>query len=85
MARYFFHVVDGQFIPDTQGVECATTDEVKSEAVRSAGELLEEQGLGLWETGRWDMFICDEQNNTLLKLSFEARDLTGGMSGGLSH
>jgi hypothetical protein len=31
------------------------------------------------------MFVCDESNRTLLKLQFEARDLTGVLSGGDTH
>ena len=80
MPRYFFHVVNGGFVPDQIGTECADTDEVKALAVKSAGEMLTDQGRRLWQTGRWDMFVCDEQNKTLLKLSFDADDLTGKVS-----
>jgi hypothetical protein len=31
------------------------------------------------------MFVCDEQNRTLLKLQFEAVDLTGALSDGRDH
>ena len=72
MARYFFHVINGEFIPDNTGLECVTQDDVKDHAVRIAGEMLKDQGLKLWDTGHYDMFVCDEKNRTLLKLSFTA-------------
>jgi uncharacterized protein DUF6894 len=80
MPRYFFHVVNGEFLPDALGVECATPDEVKAEAVIAAGEALKDQGLSVWKTGRWYMFVTDEENKTRLKLAFDAEDLTGDLS-----
>ena len=40
MARFFFHVVDGQFVPDTMGIECSTQAQVKTQAIRIAGEIV---------------------------------------------
>jgi hypothetical protein len=76
MSRYFFHVINSEFMPDPQGMECSTPDEVKDQAVHIAGAMLKDQGLTLWETGNFHMFVCDEQNKTHLKLSFVAEDLT---------
>jgi hypothetical protein len=81
VTRFFFHVVNGDFIPDTVGLECADGDEVKRSAVKVAGQMLADQGLKLWRTGRYDMFVVDERNKTQLRLSFEAEDLTGELSG----
>jgi hypothetical protein len=77
MPRFFFHVVNGEFMPDHDGMECPTLDDVKAQAVRAAGEMIHEQGLSVWTTGHWDMFVCDEQNKTHLKLAFTAEDMTG--------
>jgi hypothetical protein len=77
MPTYFFHVINGSFMPDELGTECATPEDVKNQAIIAAGEMLKDQGLGIWKTGRWDMFVADEQNKTHLKLSFTAEDLTG--------
>lgn len=76
MPRYFFHVVNGKFMPDSNGLECASPEEVKATAVRAAGEMLHDQGIDLWRTGRWDMYVCDDRNRTCLKLSFSAELLT---------
>ena len=78
MPRYFFHVINGSFLPDTVGHECQTFDQAKAEAVRAAGAMLREQGLQLWKTGQWDMYVTAEQNRTLLKLSFTAESLADG-------
>lgn len=75
MARFFFHIVNGVFFPDHEGMECSTPEQVKDQAVRISGEMLQDQGLRLWETGRFDMFVCDAQNKTHFKLSFVAEDL----------
>jgi hypothetical protein len=75
MPKFFFHVVNGDFIPDTQGIKCKHLDEAKSQAVRVAGEMLRDQGLALWRTRHYDMFVCDEANKTRLKLSFTVEDL----------
>ena len=75
MARFFFHVIDGEFVQDPTGIECATPADVKRQAVRIAGEMIKDQGLELWKTRRYDLFVCDERNRTHLKLSFSAEDL----------
>jgi hypothetical protein len=76
MARFFFHVFNSEFIPDPVGMECPTPDDVKDEAVRIAGAMLKDQGLELWGTGHFDMFVCDDRNRTHLKLSFTAAEFT---------
>jgi len=85
MPRYFFHVVNGEFLPDTEGHECASDEEVKAVAAEAAGAMIREQGFALWKTGSWFMFVCDEKNQTLLKLQFDAVDLTGALSDGNTH
>jgi hypothetical protein len=79
MPKYFFHVVNGEFVPDLEGTECATTEDIKAQAVVVAGQMLKDQGIQLWRTRRYDMFVCDEQNKTHLKLSVQAEDLTGDL------
>ena len=84
MPRYFFHVVNNHFIPDTVGTDCASADDVKAQAVSTAGAMLKDMGLDIWNTNRWYMFVTDEQNRTQLKLAFDAEDLTGELGGGKS-
>ena len=77
MARYFFHVVDGDFVPDSVGLDCKDATEVKVEAVKIAGAMIADQGAGVWTTGHLDMFVCDDKQKTHLKLSFVAEELSG--------
>jgi hypothetical protein len=77
MPKYFFDPINSAFLPDELGTECATPEEVKEQAVIAAGEMLRDQCLHLWKTGKLDMFVTDERNNTHLNLSFSAEDLTG--------
>ena len=76
MPRYFFHVINGSFIPDDTGHECKDLDEAKAVAVRTAGSMLQDQAAAVWKTRHWDMFVTDDQNRTRLKLSFKAQDLS---------
>ena len=75
MSRYFFHVVNGEFIPDPHGMECSDEAKAKAEAVRIVGEMLKDQGIEMWKTKHFDMFVCDDKNQTLFKLSFAAEEL----------
>ena len=52
MPRYFFHVMDGRAHVDTEGSELAGLDEVRSEAIRAAGEILADQGRLFWKGNR---------------------------------
>ena len=78
MPQYYFHVVNGEFLPYTEGVECPTLEEAKKQAVIAAGAMLKDQGLKLWKTKRYYMFVANEKNETCLKLAFDVEDLTDG-------
>ena len=79
MSRFFFHIVDGQFVPDAIGIECATKVQVKTHAIQIAGEMIKELASAEWKANRLDLFVCDENNNTHLKLSFLAEDISGAL------
>jgi hypothetical protein len=46
MARYFFHVKDGQDLPDDLGSDLSGIDAVRNHAVKTAGEMLRDGGGG---------------------------------------
>ena len=48
MPRYFFHVMDGRASIDREGTELAGIDEARSEAIRTAGEILRQDSAGIW-------------------------------------
>jgi hypothetical protein len=68
--RYFFHVRDGTTTLDDTGFECATSEQVRTEALRAAGETLKELGSDFWDHPHWTMWVEDEAGGTVLTLSF---------------
>ena len=40
MPRYFFHVDNGEFVPDPSGTELPDINAARVEAVRAAGEMI---------------------------------------------
>jgi hypothetical protein len=72
MPRYFFHVMDGRAHVDTEGSELAGLDEVRSEAIRAAGEILADQGRLFWKGNTWQMTVADAAGDTVLTLRFSA-------------
>ncbi|RYG56083.1 MAG: hypothetical protein EON56_04705, partial [Alphaproteobacteria bacterium] len=59
MARYFFHVRDGQAYDDLQGTELADLDAARREAVRFAGSLLLDEPEKFWQANEWRMRVTD--------------------------
>ena len=72
MQRYFFHVRDGHTSLDETGFECADMDEVRAEALRTAGALLKELGPNFWKHRTWTMWVTDEAGEVVLTLNFSA-------------
>ena len=72
MPRYFFHVMDGRASLDREGVELAGLDEVRAEAIRTAGEILRETSGSLWSGCPWNMTVADAAGDTVFTLRFTA-------------
>lgn len=77
MSRYFFHVSDGSFQVDTEGVELPGMTDARAEAIRTAGEILRDCPENLWVSAEWQMHVTDEQRKTLLRLTFTVETATG--------
>ena len=73
MPRYFFHVLDGRALLDREGTELPNLASARSEAVRTAGEILSEMD-GSWTGTAWRMSVADEEGIVLLTLDFMATD-----------
>jgi len=50
-------------------------DAAKAHAVVAAGEMLTDQGLKVWKTRNYYMFVADEKNRTCIRLAFNVEDL----------
>lgn len=72
MPRYFFHVADGRDIPDTEGTSLAGPDEARAQALRTAGEILREEGMTFWRGAEWRMEVTDEARRRVFTLRFSA-------------
>jgi hypothetical protein len=75
MSRFFFHVIDGKFLVDTEGTELSGLAEARAEAVVTAGEIIRSAGLSAWDGHEWQMHVTDADKKTVLKLTFSAQQL----------
>ena len=64
MPRYFFHVRDGQDLPDTEGTELPDLKTVRTEALRASGEMLRgvEDKAEFWSGNDWTMNVEASKN-----------------------
>lgn len=76
MPRYFFPVMDGRALVDTDGTELADMDAVRAEAVRTAGEILAAEDPGLFSEHDWRMTVADNRGKTVFSLYLKATDYT---------
>jgi hypothetical protein len=67
--RYFFNVQDGITSLDEDGTEFASLNEVRSETLRLAGEILREVGSSFWDHAKWNLWVTDETGLTVLTLT----------------
>jgi hypothetical protein len=72
MPRYFFHVIDGKDIPDTEGTELADIEEARAEAVVLSGELLRDLGGQFWNSSEWQIRVVDDAGDKVCALTFSA-------------
>jgi hypothetical protein len=74
MPRYFFHVADGRDIPDLEGTVLPSPAEARSEAIRTAGEIIKSEGAEFWDGTEWQMTVKDEAGASMFTLRFSAAD-----------
>jgi hypothetical protein len=72
MPRYFFHVRDGAYFPDTEGTVLAGPDEALSEAMAAALTMLKDTK-ELWSGEEWTMQVVREDGELLCDLVFRAK------------
>jgi hypothetical protein len=73
MPRYFFHVMDGRASINHEGTELAGIEEARSEAIRTAGDILRQDSSGVWTGHPWQMTVADDTGLTKFTLRFSAR------------
>lgn len=70
MPRYFFHVMDGHAVVDTDGLILANDTVARTEALRGAGEMMADRGMDLWLGNTWVMTVTDQDGLILFNLRF---------------
>ena len=73
MPRYFFHVRHDAEMPDHDGIELAGPEEVRAEAIRTAGEMIKDDGRHFWQV-EWQMRVTNEAGETVCALRFSAEE-----------
>lgn len=77
MPRYHFHVKDGQYLADPEGVELSDLAAAREQAVSAYGEILRDSGRVFWDQkDTWHMYVTDDANQLLFTLNFSADELS---------
>ena len=74
MPRYFFHVIDDDSPPDSEGTELPDIYAAQRMAVRASGEILRDMGATLWNGTEWKLEVADEHGQSLFRLRFSAEE-----------
>ena len=72
MPRYYFHVMDGRVLIDTEGTELASLEAVHEEALRAAGGILADMDAHALAKAAWTMTVADGAGKAVYSLRFEA-------------
>lgn len=69
---------NGEFIPDANGVELPDLAAAQVEAVRAAGEMINDTKQSFWtHKTPWIMHVTDDRNRLLFSLQFAAKVPSG--------
>jgi hypothetical protein len=70
MPRYFFHVIDGKVLIDSEGTDCSDLADVRAQAIEAAGAMLRDAAATMPPGHEWQMHVADQDKATVLKLTF---------------
>lgn len=79
MARYFFHVHDGETMPDPVGRELPNMRAVRIEAVKRVSSLLGDDPERFWNGQDWSLEVRDSQDLILFTLEFVVNSSPAGL------
>jgi hypothetical protein len=80
MPRYFFHVDDGNHLPDHEGVELTDVGAAGTEAIRAAGSMLRDGAGTLQRSSAWNMSVTDAADQLLFTLRFSVDVPSGAIT-----
>lgn len=73
MPRYFFDVHDGTSLPDPEGTELPDRRAMRSEAIRMAGQILDDLD-GKFRGEVWVMNVRDDGGRVVMTLRFSVTE-----------
>jgi hypothetical protein len=68
--RYFFTILDGKLIVDTEGEYCASWGKMREQAIKTAGDCLRDMASKYPADLEWQLVVTNESNETVLRLHF---------------
>lgn len=77
VALHYFNVYNGREFLDHIGSDLPDLDAVRTEAVKTAAELLRGECKDLWSGSDWKMIVTNEGGHQVLTLRFSANDMGG--------
>lgn len=69
MPRYFFHILNGKAVIDEIGLELTNLDQMRTEAIRAAGQMLSD-GQHSWKGRAWQMVVTDLDATIVFGVNF---------------
>ena len=78
MARYFFNELQGEFKPDDDGIECASLEDARTQAVQYAGEVLRDHPTLIWTGEEFRIEVTDEKQLLLFTVIVLGVDAPAG-------
>lgn len=70
MPRYFFHVRDGQYLPDLSGTLCESDEQARAHAISVASKMIVQLGARFFDLRGWQMRVEEEGGRPLFTLYF---------------
>jgi hypothetical protein len=69
MARYFFHSQTDTRFTDEEGVEFATPQEARAQAIVTCGEMMRDAPAAFWGSRPWSVTVTDHAGLIMWELS----------------
>jgi hypothetical protein len=68
--RYFFSILDGKLMVDAEGTYCASWGEMREQAIKTAGECLQDMASKYPSNLEWQLVVTNASSETVLRLRF---------------
>jgi hypothetical protein len=72
--RYFFTVMDGKNIVDEDGTLCSSRDDMRLQAITTAGHCLRDLAPHYPNGLEWQMVVTNEAKETMLRMRFSVSE-----------